>query len=38
MNDGFAEGLALGQSNNNGWGNGGELLWIIVLFALLGGG
>lgn len=39
--NGFAEGFAVGQSNNNGWGNfgcGGELLWIIVLFALLGGG
>lgn len=35
---GFAEGFAVGQGNNNGWGNGGELLWIIVLFALLGGG
>lgn len=38
MNSGFAEGFAVGQGNNNGWGNGGELLWIIVLFALLGGG
>ena len=39
MNDsGFAEGFAVGQGNNNGWGNGGELLWIILLFALLGGG
>ena len=40
--NGFAEGYAVGQGNsNNGWnsfGNGGELLWIIVLFALLGGG
>ena len=35
---GFAEGFAVGQGNNNSWGNGGELLWIIVLFALLGGG
>lgn len=38
MSDGFAEGFAVGQGNNNSWGNGGELLWIIVLFALLGGG
>ena len=39
--NGFAEGFAVGQGNsNNGWGfgSGGELLWIIVLFALLGGG
>lgn len=39
--NGFAEGFAVGQSNsNNGWGfgNGAELLWIIILFALLGGG
>lgn len=42
MNSGFAEGFAVGQGNANngygGWGCGGELLWIIVLFALLGGG
>lgn len=36
--NGFAEGFAVGQGNsNNGWGYGGELLWIILLFALLGG-
>jgi hypothetical protein len=37
----FAEGYAVGQGNaNNGWGfgNGGEALWIILLFAILGGG
>lgn len=37
----FAEGYAVGQgSANNGWGfgNGGEALWIILLFAILGGG
>ena len=37
--DGLASGLAIGQSNNNGWGNGAwgaEWLWIIVLFALFG--
>lgn len=39
MSDGFAEGFAVGQGNgNNGWANGGEWIWIIVLFALLGGG
>ena len=44
--DGLASGLAIGQSNacNNGGGWGGfggygaDLLWIIVLFALLGNG
>ena len=38
--NGFAEGYAVGQGNNynNGFGNGAELLWIIVLFALIGGG
>ena len=40
--NGFAEGFAVGQSNsNNGWGNfgnGGEILWILLIFALLGGG
>ena len=42
--DGLASGLAIGQSNNcnnGGWGNGAwgaDLLWIIVLFALLGNG
>lgn len=35
----FAEGLALGQSNNGGFGNnGGELIWLIVLLAALGWG
>ena len=37
--DGLASGLAIGQGNNNGWGNGAwgaDLLWIIVLFALIG--
>ena len=38
--DGLASGLAIGQGNNNGWGGyggyGADLLWIIVLFALLG--
>ena len=37
--DGLASGLAIGQSNNNGWGNGAwgaDWLWIIVLFALFG--
>ena len=41
MDNGFAEGYAVGQgnANNNGWGNGAwgaEWLWIIVLFALFG--
>ena len=41
MDNGFAEGYAVGQGNaNNGnWGNGAwgaEWLWIIVLFALFG--
>jgi hypothetical protein len=36
----FAEGLALGQSNNGGafGNNGGELIWLIVLLAALGWG
>lgn len=42
MDNGFAEGYAVGQGNmNNGagaWGCGGEWLWIIVLFALFGWG
>ncbi len=42
MDNGFAEGYAVGQGNmNNGagaWGYGGEWLWIIVLFALFGWG
>lgn len=42
MDNGFAEGFAVGQGNacnNGGWGNGAwgaDFLWIIVLFALLG--
>ena len=41
MDNGFAEGYAVGQgnANNGGWGNGAwgaEWLWIIVLFALFG--
>ena len=41
MDNGFAEGYAVGQGNscnNNGWGGawGAEWLWIIVLFALFG--
>lgn len=43
MDNGFAEGYAVGQGNsNNGYGNGfggwGEWIWIIVLFALWGNG
>ena len=45
MDNGFAEGYAVGQGNacnNGGWGGfggyGADLLWIIVLFALLGNG
>lgn len=44
MDNGFAEGYAVGQGNtcnNGGWGNGAwgaDFLWIIVLFALLGNG
>ena len=40
MDNGFAEGYAVGQgnANNGGWGGawGAEWLWIIVLFALFG--
>lgn len=41
MDNGFAEGYAVGQgnANNGGWGNGAwgaEWLWVIVLFALFG--
>ena len=41
MDNGFAEGYAVGQgnANNGGWVNGAwgaEWLWIIVLFALFG--
>ena len=33
----FAEGYAVGQSNNNGmFGNNGDWIWIILLFALFG--
>lgn len=39
MND-FAEGYAIGRdtsgSNNGGWGNGSDFLWVIVLLALFG--
>ena len=43
MDNGFAEGYAVGQGNscnNNGWGGawGADWLWIIVLFALFGNG
>lgn len=38
MNSGFAEGFAVGQGNSNGFGNGSEALWIILLFALFGFG
>lgn len=40
MNDGFAEGYAIGQGNNNGnrEGWGAEWIWIIVIFALFGWG
>lgn len=38
----FAEGYAVGQNSNNGYngmcGGWGEWIWIIVLFALWGGG
>ena len=40
MDNGFAEGYAVGQgnANNSGWGGawGADWLWIIVLFALFG--
>ena len=41
MSDSFATGYALGQDSagcNNGYGFGGEWIWIILLIALLGGG
>jgi hypothetical protein len=38
MSDGFAEGFAVGQGNNNGFGNGAEWIWIVILFALFGCG
>lgn len=42
MENSFAEGYAVGRdtNNNNGWGfgNNGDWLWIIVLFALFNGG
>lgn len=35
----FAEGYAVGQSNNNGaFGNNGDWIWVILLFALFGFG
>lgn len=41
MSDSFATGYALGQDSagcNNGYGFGGEWIWVILLIALLGGG
>ena len=41
MDNGFAEGYAVGQGNaNNGWGNawGGDWIWVILLLALFGNG
>ena len=42
MDNGFAEGYAVGQGNsnygNNGFGWGGDWIWVIVLFALFGWG
>lgn len=43
MDNGFAEGYAVGQGNsnaNNGWGFGAgwEWIWIIILFAFWGNG
>lgn len=42
MDNGFAEGYAVGQGNSNngygGYGAWGEWIWIIVLFALWGNG
>lgn len=39
MEDGFAQGYAVGKDSNNGgygFGYGGDWIWIIVLFALFG--
>lgn len=42
MDNGFAEGYAVGQGNNNAYGGmgawGAEWIWVIVLFALFGWG
>lgn len=41
MDNGFAEGYAVGQGNSNGYGGygaWGEWIWIVVLFALWGNG
>lgn len=42
MDNGFAEGYAVGQGNNNGYGGmgawGADWIWVIVLFALFGWG
>lgn len=44
MENGFAEGYAVGRDNNNGYGGGGfgygfgDAIWIILLFALFGCG
>lgn len=42
MEDGFAQGYAVGKDSNNGggygFGYGGDWIWIIVLFALFGNG
>lgn len=41
MDNGFAEGYAVGQGNSNygnGFGYGGDWIWVIVLFALFGWG
>lgn len=37
--DNFSEGYIVGQnSNNDGFGNGASWIWIILLFAIFGGG
>lgn len=42
MDNGFAEGYAVGQGNNNAYGGmgawGADWIWVIVLFALFGWG
>ena len=41
MENGFAEGYAVGQgnsNNNNGWGNSGEWIWAIIALAILANG
>lgn len=39
MDNGFAEGYAVGQGNNmnNGFGWGGDWIWVILLLALFNG-